>query len=66
RRVTASVLDDVPGIGPARRRALLDRFGSAARVAEASIDELATTEGISRTLATTVREHLAAHHEDDR
>ncbi|MEM9553756.1 MAG: excinuclease ABC subunit UvrC [Acidobacteriota bacterium] len=35
-----SLLDDVPGIGPRRRRQLLSRFGSVKRVREASLDEL--------------------------
>ena len=35
-----SVLDDVPGIGPARKRALLKRFGSLKRLREADVDDL--------------------------
>jgi excinuclease ABC subunit C len=41
-----TVLDDVPGIGPARRRALLRRFGSAERVAAATEAEIAAVPGI--------------------
>jgi excinuclease ABC subunit C len=41
RRMVDSVLDEVPGIGPQRRAALLRRFGSLKRIREASIDDLA-------------------------
>ena len=56
--VQHSELDDVPGIGPARRSALLARFGSAAAVRGSSVEDLMTVDGISRTLATQVLEHL--------
>ncbi len=55
----ASPLDDVPGIGPRRRRALLRRFGSLRRVGEASAEELATVPGITLTLAAQIKERLA-------
>ena len=54
REMTASAFDEVPGIGPARRRALLDRFGSLKKVREASIEEIAEVEGFSKLLATRV------------
>jgi excinuclease ABC subunit C len=41
RRMVGSVLDDVPGIGPARRKALMRRFGSIKRMREATVAELA-------------------------
>jgi len=56
RRALASPLDDVPGIGPARKRALLRRFGSMARLAAASEGDIAATPGIGPALA---REVLA-------
>jgi excinuclease ABC subunit C len=46
-----SRLDSVAGIGPARRKALLKRFGSVAGVAAASVEELAAVPGISLELA---------------
>jgi len=58
RRAVASPLDDVPGVGPARKRALLRRFGSLARLREAEIDEIAATTGIGRELARAVHERL--------
>ena len=55
----ASPLDAIPGIGPRRRRALLRRFGSLKRVAEASPEELATVPGITSVLAARIKEELA-------
>src|SRR5512132_706286 len=46
RRALSSPLDDVPGVGPARKKALLRKFGSLARVRAASPSELAETAGI--------------------
>jgi excinuclease ABC subunit C len=56
--VTTSELDGVPGIGPTRRAALLERFGSASAIRRASVEDLAGVPGVSRTLATTVLAHL--------
>ncbi|GAM96437.1 excinuclease ABC subunit C [alpha proteobacterium U9-1i] len=44
-------LDEIGGIGPARKRALLDRFGSARGVSRAALSELEGVEGVSRELA---------------
>ena len=46
-----SVLDDVPGIGGARKKALLLHFGSAQSVKDATVDDLAKVQGISKDLA---------------
>ena len=51
RRALASPLDEVPGIGPARKKALLRRFGSVARLARATEREIAGTPGIGPALA---------------
>ncbi|MFN2484857.1 MAG: excinuclease ABC subunit UvrC, partial [Candidatus Limnocylindria bacterium] len=51
KRALSSVFDDVPGIGPTRKRALLKRFGSVRRLREASVDEVAETPGVNRELA---------------
>jgi excinuclease ABC subunit C len=55
---TRSALDEVPGVGPARRQALLGAFGSVRAVRAATVEELMEVDGISRTLATSVLEHL--------
>jgi excinuclease ABC subunit C len=41
RRLVDSVLDDVPGIGPTRKKRLLRKFGSVKRIREAGVDDLA-------------------------
>jgi len=46
RRMTGSVLDDLPGVGPARKKALLAHFGSPDRVVAASREELEATPGL--------------------
>ena len=56
--VTSSELDDIPGVGPAKRRALLEAFGSVAAVRRASVEDLAAVPGLSPRIAATVRAHL--------
>ncbi|HEY8135775.1 MAG TPA: excinuclease ABC subunit UvrC, partial [Candidatus Limnocylindrales bacterium] len=53
-----SVLDDVAGVGPARKRALLRVFGSTRQMRSASVDEIASVPGISRALAETIHSAL--------
>jgi excinuclease ABC subunit C len=55
-----SILDDIEGVGPTRRRALLKHFGSLRRIREASLDELAEVKGINSELAATIRRDLDA------
>ena len=51
---TASVLDDVPGLGPARRATLLKHFGSVRKLRAASVEEIAAVPGIGPKLAATI------------
>ena len=51
---TRSGLEKIPGIGPGRRRALLNHFGGLQGVKQAGIEELSSVPGISRTLAETI------------
>ena len=54
RAITASPLDEVPGIGPARKRALLLHFGTAGKVRAASLEDLQRAPGVSETVAQAV------------
>ena len=63
--MTRSVIDDVPGVGPKRKRALMRRFGSIRRMREATVEELAATPGIPAEVATAVWQALRAWDERD-
>lgn len=54
----ASALDDIPGIGPKRKKSLLKRFGSVRGIKDASVDEIAAMEGMTNKLAEKVKEYL--------
>ena len=49
--IVKNPLDEIGGIGPARKRALLDRFGSARGVSRAALAELETVDGVNKELA---------------
>jgi excinuclease ABC subunit C len=51
-------LDEIDGVGPGRKRALLHAFGSARGVARASVDDLAKVEGLSQSLAQRIHDHF--------
>jgi excinuclease ABC subunit C len=57
-RTITSELLGIPGVGPGRRRALLERFGSLAGVRSASLAELAEVPGVSRALAERIHRYL--------
>jgi len=54
RAISASPLDEIPGIGPARKRALLLHFGTASKVRAASLEDLQRAPGVSAAVAQTV------------
>jgi excinuclease ABC subunit C len=54
----ASQLDDIPGVGPTRRRKLLKHFGSLDAIRVATVDELAKVPGIPHDVAVAIKEHL--------
>ena len=60
KRQTRSAFDDLPGVGPKRRRALLRVFGSAKRVREAPVEQIAAVPGIGASLASRIKEALEA------
>ena len=53
-----SRLDDVPGIGPKRRRALIERFGSLRGVQAATVEEIAAVRGFTLSLARRLKEEI--------
>jgi excinuclease ABC subunit C len=56
--MTRSVLDDLPGVGPARKRLLLNHFGSPDRFLAASSEELASVPGLPGKVAREIYEHM--------
>src|SRR5213596_2943539 len=61
KRVGESILDDCPGVSQNRKNLLLRRFGSVNRLRRATVDEIASTEGIGRKLAEEVHQFLQRH-----
>ncbi len=59
-RTFRSVLDDIPGIGPKRKKALVRRFGSARAIAAASVEDIAAVDGMNRDLAERVKEFIGS------
>lgn len=60
RRTIRSELEDIPGVGPSRRQALLERFGSVRGIREARPDELSRVPGVSETLAHRILTYLGS------
>lgn len=58
KRMRSSVLDSVPGLGPARRTDLVKHFGSVKKLKAASVDDIAEVKGFGPKLAASVYEHL--------
>ena len=55
-----SLLDEIDDLGPTRRAALLDRYGSVSAIKKASAEDIAQTPGIGERLAKSISEHLSA------
>jgi len=60
KRQVRSRLDDIPGIGPARRTALLKKFGSINRIAAADVDDIKAVKGMTRKVAEVVKKELCS------
>jgi excinuclease ABC subunit C len=58
KRVAESILDDCKGVSQARKQALLRRFGSVDRLRKATVEEVATVEGVGAKLAEGILEFL--------
>jgi excinuclease ABC subunit C len=58
KRALVSPLDEVPGVGPARKKALLKTFGSLSRLRDATVDEIAVAPGIGPELARSIHDRL--------
>ena len=58
RRIEESVLDDCPGINENRKKILLKRFGSVARLKRAGVDKIAEIQGISAKSAEVIKQFL--------
>ena len=57
--ISATPLDDIPGIGATRKRALLQHFGSAKAVARAGLTDLTAVAGISEAMAQTISDYFS-------
>ncbi len=55
---TRSILDQIPGVGPKRKKALLKHFGTVSRILAAEVEELATVKGINQKLAAAIYQHV--------
>jgi excinuclease ABC subunit C len=60
KRAVRSAFDDLPGVGPKRKRELLKVFGSVKRVRDAPVEQIAAVPGISLALATRIKATLEA------
>ena len=58
KRAVQSVLDDVDGVGPARKRALLRRFGSVRAMREAPVEDVAAVAGVGPALAERIKQAI--------
>ena len=58
KQISENPLDDIPGVGARRRKALLAHFGSARAVARANLPDLEKVDGVSRALARTIYDHF--------
>jgi len=60
KRLIQDPLEGIPGVGKARRKALMDHFGHIGRIRDADVDDLAAVKGISRQVARAIHDHLHA------
>ena len=65
-RMTGSVLEEIPGLGPTRRKRLMEQFGTLRNLREASRQDLATLSWLPSTVAESVFAHLHQHDHEQR
>jgi len=58
RKLRESILDKIPGIGPSRKRDLLNHFKSVKRIKEATVDELCEVKGVEREMAERIKMYV--------
>jgi excinuclease ABC subunit C len=58
KKALKSQLDDIPGVGPTRKKALMRKFGSVKAIREASVEDLLQVEGINRSVAESIKASL--------
>jgi excinuclease ABC subunit C len=58
KKTVKSLLDEIPGVGPTRKQALIKKFGSVRGIREASLEDLAATPGLSRPVAERIKAAL--------
>jgi excinuclease ABC subunit C len=58
--MTASILDEIPGVGPTRKAALIKAFGSVRKLGAAPVERIAAVPGVPERLAADIAEYLAA------
>jgi excinuclease ABC subunit C len=58
KKLTESILDHIPSIGPRRKQLLIQHFGSVEEIREATIDELRSVNGINQRIAEDIRKHI--------
>jgi excinuclease ABC subunit C len=66
RRALSSPLDEIPGVGPTRKRALMKRFGSLTKIRQADPDQIAATPGVGPRLAVEIHRRLHSVGASDR
>lgn len=62
--MTASILDEIPGVGPRRKKALIKSFGSVKKMRAATVDQIAAVPGITSDVAQEITSTLAALRSD--
>ena len=58
KRLSGSALEEIPGVGPRRKRLLLRTFGSLEAIRRATVDQIAAVPTMTKTLAEQVRDYL--------